>query len=304
MSDPVAPHSVEDQQHDESAAERESPSVVAAQAEENLDASAPAASGAPGWVYAVGRIEPRFPTLAVEKEFTQAAAWAGSTTSGLTDREAIHALLSQREHRYLARQICWVFTIEGVETYILHPRDPGDVELLCDSLRPAPRATDVDVVIGVLGPIAPPEACSGLVALIVVFDNLYSFDVDSLVKSIPRPEGRTAKEFATVAEEIFARVGQLADNAGATDDHRAVNYLAVRYPAIYHLAAEQFAGNASLASVYALPSRLSGTRNIVDVVFSYRNRETDVVADYFVRVDVTEEFPFLVTKLSPYFGRQ
>ena len=34
---------------------------------------------------------------------------------------------------------------------------------------------------------------------------------------------------------------QMTDNAGATDEHRALNYLAMRYPAIYAKAAEQFA---------------------------------------------------------------
>jgi hypothetical protein len=33
----------------------------------------------------------------------------------------------------------------------------------------------------------------------------------------------------------------------------------------------------------------------------YTNRTTDVREKFFVRVDVTEEFPFLVTKLSLYF---
>jgi PatG C-terminal len=50
-------------------------------------------------------------------------------------------------------------------------------------------------------------------------------------------------------------------------------------------------------------SSLSGTRNIVDVVFSYTHRQTDVDEKHFVRVDVTEEFPFLVTKMSPYYDR-
>jgi hypothetical protein len=50
-------------------------------------------------------------------------------------------------------------------------------------------------------------------------------------------------------------------------------------------------------------SPLSGVRKIVDVIFSYTNRQTDVVDKLFVRVDVTDEFPFLVTKLSPYFDR-
>jgi hypothetical protein len=36
---------------------------------------------------------------------------------------------------------------------------------------------------------------------------------------------------------------------------------------------------------------------------SYTNRQTDVTKKFFVRVNVTEEFPFLVTKLSPYFDK-
>lgn len=49
-----------------------------------------------------------------------------------------------------------------------------------------------------------------------------------------------------------------------------------------------------------ISSRLSGTRN---VIFSYTNRNTDVVEKFFCRLDVTEKFSFLVTKLSPYYDR-
>jgi len=95
----------------------------------------------------------------------------------------------------------------------------------------------------------------------------------------------------------------MTDNAGAMDEHRALNYLAVRYQAIYAKAAEYFAQNSSLTAVNARPSALSGTRKILEVVFSYTNRNTDVVDKQFVRVDVSDEFPFLVTKLSPYYDR-
>jgi hypothetical protein len=91
--------------------------------------------------------------------------------------------------------------------------------------------------------------------------------------------------------------------AGATDEHRALNYLAVRYPRIYEQTTEMFAGNSSLTAVETRPSRLSGTRKIIDVIFSYSNRQTDVIEKYFARVDVTEMWPFLVTKLSPYYDR-
>lgn len=141
----------------------------------------------PSYVYAIGRLEARFPLLSVEKEFAQATGRA--ETAGLTDRQALHRVLTQREHRYLARQLCWVMTIEGLETYIVVPRDPGDIELLIESVRPAPHATDVDIVIGVKGPIAPPTLCNGLTVPIVAFDQLYSFDVATLLGAIPRPEG-------------------------------------------------------------------------------------------------------------------
>ncbi len=269
--------------------------------------TAPAANGnnnaatTPNYVYAIGRIEARFPRPSVEKEFAQATGRAD--TAGLSDRQALQKVLSQRQNRYLTRQLCWVMTIEGLETYILVPRDPADVDLLVEALRATPSPMDLDCVIGVQGPIAPPTMCNGLMVPIVVFDQIYSFDRDSLIKAIPKPEKTTAKEFAPAAEELFDRIMQMADNAGATDEHRALNYLAVRYQAIYANAADAFARNASLTGVDVQPSSLSSTRNIVDVVFTYTNRNTDVDEQFFVRVDVTEEFPFLVTKLSPWYSR-
>ncbi len=255
----------------------------------------------PNFVYALGRIEPRFARLGLEKEFAQATG--REKTNGLTDREAMHKVLSKPENRYLVRQLCWVFTIEGLETYLLIPRDSSDLDMLVEAVRPAPRSTDVDIVIGMKGPIAPPEMCNGLMVPIVAFNQIYSFDIDSMIKSIPKPDDMNKKDFDTAAEEIFTRVVQMADNAGATDEHRALNYLAVRYDRIYGLAAECYGKDASLTAVEVRPSRLSVTRRIVDVIFSFTDRNTDVTSKYYVRVDVTEEFPFLVTKMSPYYDR-
>ena len=269
--------------------------------------TAPAANGnnnaaaTPNYVYAIGRVEARFPRSSVEKEFAQATGRAD--TAGLSDRQALQKVLSQRQNRYLTRQLCWVMTIEGLETYILVPRDPADVDLLVEALRATPSPMDLDCVIGVQGPIAPPTMCNGLMVPIMIFDQIYSFDRDSLIKAIPKPEKTTAKEFAPAAEELFDRIMQMADNAGATDEHRALNYLAVRYQAIYANAAEAFGRNASLTSVNVQPSALSGTRNVVDVIFTYTNRNTDVDEQFAVAVDVTDEFPFLVRKLGPWYSR-
>jgi hypothetical protein len=256
---------------------------------------------AASFVYAIGRIEARFPNLAAEKEFAQATG--RTDTAGKTDQQTFHAVLSQRGNRYLIRQLCWVMTIQGLETYLLAPRDPADIDLLVEAIRPAPSPHDIDVVIGQRGPIAPPQMCNGLMVPIVMFDQIYSFDREALIKAIPRPEKTTAAQFGPAAEELFNRIMQVTDNAGATDEHRALNYLAMRYPAIYATAAEEFGRACSLTGVEVRPSPLSSTRNIVDVIFSYTNRNTDFTEKFFVRCDMTEEFPFLVTKMSPYYDR-
>src|SRR5262245_58038801 len=122
---------------------------------------------APGFVYAIGRVEARFPNLAAEKEFAQATGRAD--TAGQTDQQTFHSVLSRRENRYLARQLCWVLTVQGQETYLLTPRDTSVIDLLIEAIRPAPSPNDVDVVIGVRGPSAPPQMCNGPLVPIGVF---------------------------------------------------------------------------------------------------------------------------------------
>lgn len=280
-------------------------------AENGVTSTAPAApspcrtcggeSGPAQYVYALGRIEVRFPKLSVEKEFAQAAG--RTETAGQTDQQAFHNVLSRRENAYLARQLCWVLTVQGLETYLLQPRDAADYDRLIEAVRPQPNPNDVDAVIGVRGDIAPPDMCNGLMIPMVVFDQIYSFDRASLIKAIPKPDKIKEEKFTAAAEEVFDRIRHLTDNAGATDEHRALNYLAMRYPGIYATTADQHGRDCSLTSVDVRGSALSSTRRIVEVIFAYTNRNTDFTEKMFVRVDVTEEFPFLVTKMSPYYDR-
>ena len=82
-------------------------SVTAAQSCPTCGTAAAANAGTvapPAWIYAIGRIEPRFPKISVEKEFAQALG--RDKTPGLTDRQALHAALSKAENRYLVRQLC------------------------------------------------------------------------------------------------------------------------------------------------------------------------------------------------------
>jgi hypothetical protein len=110
---------------------------------------------------------------------------------------------------------------------------------------------------------------------------------------------------------FFSILAQSADNLGDTDETRARNYLAVRYKPVYEKFAENCMKNDPewdwyLAGITAVPSRLSRLsvgKRIVDVVFSYQSRKTSSVQKYFVRVDVTHLFPFLVSHYLPYIDR-
>jgi hypothetical protein len=260
-------------------------------------ATSAAPTSAGGFVYALGRIEARFPNESVERELAQAIGRA--ETASLSDREAMQRVLSEPDNLYIARQLCWVLTIKNQLSYVLAPRDFVEVGMLVASLRPTPRSTDVDVVVGTAGGLAPPSMCNGLQLPLVIFAQIYSFDVDSFVDTISKPDGGDEKTHAATTEEMLDRVMQQNLNTGSSDEDRALNFLVLRYPAVFQKVAEMAARNYSW-TVDTRPSRLSGARALVDVIFSFRDRQTDVIEKHFACVDVTEVFPFLTSKLSPY----
>jgi hypothetical protein len=259
----------------------------------------------PLYVFAIGKIGFRFPNRSVEMELYQAIGQIPKDESkGLSKHEIDFKTLTDPNYRYIARQLCWTLSIENLETYILLAKDPLDIDRLAQALRPNPDVGDIDVIIGTLGPISPPEFCNGLMLPTVMVDQVYSFDRDELLKSIPRKDGLNEKQFKKTSAEIFNKIIQIADNAGSTDDHRAVNYLAVRYDEIYNTTQRMQDDNYILTRIEVHPSRLSGSRKVVNVVFTYENYiNRSAARQYFVRVDVTEEFPFLISPMQEGFER-
>ena len=251
------------------------------------------------FVYVLGQVEARFPNRSIEKEFVQIIE--RSKSANFEHQQAFYSVLSQPENRYLARKLSWILTMEGVPIYILLPTGPEDLNILLEAIRPPACPLDRQVVVGRKGPVAPPEMCGQEVPMVLV-DHLYSLEYNNFMKSI-HPELVADEKFKAAALELFRRMMQIADNTGSTEKHRALNYLAVRYLAIYSTAAEKLENSFSLTSAEAIPSRLSDSRKIISVVFSFTNRETGIMEKYFVRVDVTEEFPFIVTKMAPYYDR-
>jgi PatG C-terminal len=260
-----------------------------------------ALEGHPPWVYALGGVQAEFPDPSLEREFAQATG--RQETEGNTDKQAFAAVLSDRENRYIVRRLCWIFTVQGIPTYRLVWGDPADVDLLVEAIQPSEDPT-ISLVIGVRGPLAPPETCGGLTLPIVAFDQLYTFSRKHLVDAIPSPDDVPAdqeNQFRQAAGELFDRLIDMADNAGATDEHRALNYSLVRYHEVYAQTARAHRDDKSVSAVEVRPSTL--TLDVLDVIMTYTQRRTGVDEKWRFSVDVSGEFPFLVRKLSPYFER-
>src|SRR5438067_9125983 len=88
-----------------------------------------------GYVYAVGRLTTRFPTLGVEKEFIQLIDAA--PTTALVEVDQLRAVLSEPDNRYLGRHLCWVFVTQHVDAFIVVPRDADEIARLVESLAVA-----------------------------------------------------------------------------------------------------------------------------------------------------------------------
>src|SRR5439155_9440758 len=126
---------------------------------------------------------------------------------------------------------------------------------------------------------------------------------DELLGRVPRPTSipeALDKEFRSAVGDVFDRIMTAVDNSGCTDEHRALNYLALRDPGIYASTAAALTRSSSLTAIETKRSHLSGLNKIIDVVLTYTDRLTDFEEKVAISVDVTGEWPFLVRKLSPF----
>jgi|GEM_PF-1918369 len=259
----------------------------------------------PTYVWAYGRIKSRFTDECINREFKNAVKKVN--TNGLDDAQVMYEVLKRPENRYLLRKICWVLQISGIDVYVLLPTDIQDYSLLIEAINPSSSAGEilVDIVIGTRGPIADLSICNCLPLPIVFYDRVYSFNMGQMINGIieeiitRRNESRalnTDDENAlrkATADLFTMIVFSAMDNAGGTDEHRAMNYM-LTDPNVYISVKAAFDSDKSLESITARPAEVSGVRKIVDVIFTYRSRKNDAIYQELVRVDVTCEFPFIV----------
>lgn len=252
-------------------------------------------------VYAIGHVEARYPTLGIEKEVVQVVAREG--LSG-TDQRVLYEVLKKPHNKYLTRRLCWVLRIEGFDAYLLKPEDPGyGFDLLVESIKPSEHNLDMDLIIGNKTGTASPSLCNGAVLPIVTFDQLYSFEQDHFLNMVRADDKSKTKAERESDQALLHHLLQLADNTGVEDEHRALNYLTVRYAKMYQRVGDRHKAGFQLSGIHVKPSRISTDRKVMQVIFEYRNRQSDFTEKDYTRVDVTEKYPFLVSPLQPYYDR-
>ena len=259
-------------------------------------------STAPSYIYStLGKVRPVFPSLTIEKEFYQVAP---PNSVYPPTPELLFQVLSQVENLYLAREMCWVFTIATIDSYIIKPSSDEEVLALVQASQPFPENPlneSISTVIGRQGPVAPFGACNGLELPIVLASQFLFLPYIQYLQKIEDKIG--------IGNHVVDTVGYLwetAINPGNTDSYRALNFLLTRsldlysdaykllYPTNPDTPAHTFVG------VTSQPALLQGDHKIYDVIFSYQQTTNGIIKREYYQVDVTTEFPYLVQPKAEY----
>jgi PatG C-terminal len=268
------------------------------------DESRPTA--ARGWVYAIGRIAPQFPNLGVEKEYAQLAGGAAAQPQGMVETDELIEVLRRPDSAYLARQLCWMFSAGDVEAFTLVCQDDAQAHRLVEALPNAEQAEQtVQVVVGTMGFTGTDDPCAGSGLPAVRVDHHLAFQVDEFIDALAAEDRESEEDqgqepdesFRAAARDLFARLTRRSNNRGIAEEHRALNYVALRYPPLYRVRADAYRDNKTLIDVEARHSH-SSNRRLVAVRLTFRDRRTDVVERYQCLVDVTDRFPFLAAPLT------
>ncbi len=248
------------------------------------------------FVYALGRLEARFPSIGVEREFTQRVASMGGDPAaprGARLRSGLEGNL------HLARRMCYLLMVGGAPAYVVSPAGSYLLPAVLEAVERIGQEGSWCLVIGRRGPMSSPGSCGGVTAPVVVCDQLYAFTEDEWGASLERQlepvftaKRVVRKDFGALSRNLFHEFVQSTENIGASDAHRAVNYLLMQHPGLFLAAAER-AGRQRLDRIETRSIHGLGLRRLVGVIASFVDPTTGVPERLFTRVDVTEEWPFV-----------
>jgi hypothetical protein len=171
-----------------------------------------------GPILAVGRLRASFPSLGHQREYADAAQIdpdATVTSSDLAD------VLSLEENRYLARQVCWIFTVLGVDVCQVVPRFNADLDEMMDTLAAEDDGT-VQVLVGEPAPGRPAPGCWDIDLPAVASVQLHSFAMDEFAEAMAGHYDTAAATPTTIPPEI-ASTGEDTASTGDADKDQWTN---------------------------------------------------------------------------------
>lgn len=253
-----------------------------------------------GYVYVIGKIQWSFGAPDIEKEYLQLLP--DPPPAGLTtEAQRVQYILQQNP--FLAREMQWLFMINGQPAYRLIPRSQTELDAFVTSMVPSdPTVIQYSVIVGTFDP-------SGGDLPGVLVNRTFTFTLQELAASVT--SALTAQKVTNIPStlqivNVFDQTMQLANNTGDLDEHRALNYVSVNYPEVYVLPTTQGATSSNLVFT-GVETRHSvndaGGVTVIEVILKYQNQNTGVPMRFFTSVDVTGQFPFIVQKFQPYFER-
>jgi hypothetical protein len=248
------------------------------------------------YVYAIGRLDIRFPSLAIEREYQQRER-ALHDLPQHPRHARIVAVLQRNPH--LALRVGYVFLVGGTPTFALAPSSGSLKESLFKALTQSHEAEHYCCVIGRVGGFTNPASYGGLLLSLVAVDQLYPFSsaewaegLGDSAKAALQARKIEATQFRSVSQSIFREIIGMPENMGITDGHRALNYLLLQHPGMFLAASER--PNHVLDRIETRVIQAAGGRKHVAVILSFLERSTNVPERLYCSVDVTEEWPFVV----------
>jgi hypothetical protein len=151
-----------------------------------------------GPILAVGRLRATFPSLGHQREFADAAHIDPDAAVTSSDFKEV---LSLDEHRYLARQVCWTFTVLGSDVCLVVPRDDADLDEMMDTLVAEDDGT-VQALVGepATGGRSVP-GCRDVDLPMVAPVQLHSFTLDEFAEAMAAHYDATAATLASTRSE-------------------------------------------------------------------------------------------------------
>ena len=248
------------------------------------------------FAYVLGRLDVRFPSLGIEREYQQRERVIADLPREPRNAR-VRAVLEKNPH--LATRVGWILSVGGSPTFALNAASSGLKDSFFSALSQADQPEHFCVVIGRVGPFVNPASYGGLLIPLLMVDQMY---VGSLVawtgglaavaKTALKGRKIGEERFQAAARELFRNVTGMPDNMGVSDGHRALNYLLVQHPGMFLAAAER--EDQLLDRIETRVQLSAGGRRHVVVILVFVDRATGVAERVFCSVDVTEEWPFVL----------